>query len=198
MFFPKFTAWMCSTNRNGLNPCRGTVSLRDDHFLIKISHNKPPNNYLEDTIRLRNEVKKKALESIFDSAKYIVEDVLKDFHLKNPMLFWRIELGKIQGRKILRIFSSWLIKNSFQINFIGENYFVELRKVVGNIWYLSQIHTLSFFQSKTVVYRRDIKIVDKNVFQQLFSIHVFICKGSSTNQDSLAFVSWQVEKPPTT
>ena len=119
MFFPKFTAWMCSTNRNGLNPCRGTVSLRDDHFLIKISHNHPPNNYLEDTIRLRNEVKKKALESIFDSAKYIVEDVLKDVHLKNSMLFWRIELGKIQGRKILRIFSSWLIKNSFQTNFMS-------------------------------------------------------------------------------
>ena len=117
--FPNSRTWMCSTNRNGLNPCRGTVSLRDEHFLIKISHNHPPNNYLEDTIRLRNEVKKKALESIFDSAKYIVEDVLKDFHLKNSMLFWRIELGKIQGRKILRIFSSWLIKNSFQTNFMS-------------------------------------------------------------------------------
>ena len=56
--FPNSRTWMCSTNRNGLNPCRGTVSQRDEHFLIKKSHNHPPNNHLEDNIKLRNEKKK--------------------------------------------------------------------------------------------------------------------------------------------
>ena len=196
--FPNSRTWMCSTNRNGLNPCRGTVSQRDEHFLIKKSHNHPPNNHLEDNIKLRNEIKKKALESKFDSAKYIVEDVLIDFHKKNP------KFNFPQVHNVIRL-ANRTRQNSRPEN-PKDSFFMVNEEFIPNNFYRGEVFcgtgesrrrhlvfmtdTQIEFLSKAKRWYIDgtFKIVDKKLFQQLFSIHAFIRKGSSIKQVPLAFV----------
>lgn len=80
-YFPKSKTWMC-TRRSGSNPCRGSVRQVDTTFFETRQHNHEDEINLEYKVKVRKEVKMKALLNPFDSAKNIVEDVYIDFKRK--------------------------------------------------------------------------------------------------------------------
>ena len=196
--FPKSRTWMCSTNRNGLNPCRGTVFQRDDSFVMKKPHNHPPNYHIEMHLKLRNEVKQKALQNMFESAKHIVEDVFLNYHRKNPKFdFPQVDNVVRLANRTRQSSRPMNPKDSnFRVNeaFIPKSFYRgEVFCGAGNnlrrhLVFMTDTQVGFLSNAKRWYVDGTFKIVDKKLFTQLFSIHAFIRKGSSIKQVPLAFV----------
>jgi hypothetical protein len=62
---------MC-TRRSGPNPCRATVRQQNRDFIHTKKHLHSGDNEIHDKVKIRQEVKKKAIENKFGSARDMV------------------------------------------------------------------------------------------------------------------------------
>lgn len=74
---------MC-THRSGEFPCRSTVRQIGPIFNQTKEHNHTGNLEIGDHVRVRKNVKAKALDNHFQSAKALVEDIFISYKQDNP------------------------------------------------------------------------------------------------------------------
>ncbi len=196
--FPNSKTWMCSTNRNGPNPCRATVREINGNFTSKSSHTHLGHLEVRDKVKIRKDIKKRALASHFESAKNIVEDVYLEHRRENPTVSLPNEAHSIRAANRARQLTrpsnprdrDFVLNESFV-----ENNFYRGEVICGSgsnrrrhLIFMSDYQIILLAKAKRWYVDGTFKIVDQKLFTQLFSIHAFIKKGKdNVKQVPLAF-----------
>ena len=201
--FPKTVIWMC-THRSGTNPCRGTVNQTNSGFELKRQHNHSGNIEINDKIKIRHEIKLKALENKYVSAKNIVEDVFISNRRRNRKIILPHEGNTIRIANRIREQNRPPNprERGFVLNekFVNEHFFRgEIRcGINGNsrrhLLFMSDTQIETLARAKRWYVDGTFKIIDSNLFCQLFTIHAFLKKGEEIKQVPLAFVFMESRK----
>ena len=158
------------------------------------------NNEIKDKVKVRLEVKKKAIENKFCSARDLVEDIFIEYCDQNrqALLPDMANTIRLANKTRAKLFPTNPLNIAFELNhdFIPPNFFRgevssfdnEKGYTARHLIFMSdnQIKVLS--NAKRWYVDGTFYIVDKKVFHQLFTIHAFIKRENIIKQVPLAFV----------
>ncbi len=197
--FPLTTTWMC-TRRSGSDPCRATVRQKNSNFTLMKQHIHQGNKEINDKVKVRLQVKEKATERKFSSARDIVEEVFVEYYNQHtraylPDLANTIRMANKTRSKLLPPNPS-NINFQLKMEFIPSNFFRgEISKFdtegnyrVRHLVFMSDHQIEKLANAKRWYVDGTFHIVNTNLFHQLFTIHAFLRKDENIKQVPLAFV----------
>jgi hypothetical protein len=197
--FPNSTTWMC-TRRSGPNPCRATVRQQNRDFIHTKKHLHRGDNEIHDKVKIRQEVKKKAIENKFGSARDMVEDIFMEYSHQHPQVFFPDLANSIRLANKTR--AKLVPPNPMNINFELKTEFIPPNFFRGEIAYFDEDQNyqgrhLLFMSNEQIDLLANAKrwyvdgtfhIVNTKLFHQLFTIHAFLRKDDNIKQVPLAFI----------